>query len=191
MIAKTNIVSKTRNLEATKEAILLAAQDAFASAPFEKVRLREIAKKAGIDVALVNRYYGSKTELFKVVLDRAHESSKLFVGVDRTNLVDALTPYEDKTEGPQKLKLLMIGAYSLSNPEVRLVIQKSSMKYFVKPLTRIIGGAGAKQKALLITSIVMGFIFSNRLIFSEPFTKISQKSAQALRSVIQFVLDMP
>ncbi len=189
MAADNSCVSKTRNLEATKEAIFQAAQEAFASAPFENVRLREVAKKAGIDVALVNRYFGSKKDLFKMVMDRTHEESHLFAGVDRSNLVDALIPNLEVEKEPQHLQLLLIGACSISSPEVRLVIQESSMKYFISPLVEIIGGEDAQRKALLISSLLIGFTLANKFIFSEQITAMPQRSDQTLRSMIQCVLD--
>lgn len=181
---------KTRNLETTKEAILLSSQEAFASAPFESVRLRDIAKRANIDVALVNRYYDSKKDLFQKVLDHTYENAKLFEGVDRRNLAEALAVSPDVKKQPtHKQRLLMIGAYSVTNPDVRQIIQESSIRYFVKPLIKIIGGAHAERKALLITSLLFGYALSSRLLFSEQFSKNPSTSAKVLRSMIQFVLD--
>lgn len=181
---------KTRNLEATKEAILLSAQEAFSTAAYENVRLKDIAQKANIDVALVNRYYGSKRDLFQTVFDYTHKNANLFHGIDRKNLAEKLvvSPREEK-EISQKRYLLMIGTYSITNPDVRQIIQESSMKYFVKPLIKIIGGAHAQQKALLITSILFGYALSSRLLFSEPFRKTPSASTKTLRLMIQFILD--
>jgi len=183
---------KTRNLEATKTVILLSAQEAFSAASFEKVRLKDIAQKANIDVALVNRYYGSKKDLFQRVLDYTHENADLFEGVSRENLAEklVLSPHETEPVSPKR-RLLMIGTYSVTNPEVQQIIQESSMRYFVKPLIKIIGGSQAQQKALLITSILFGYALSSRLIFSEPFRKNSSATTKTLRSLIQFVLDAP
>ncbi len=48
----------------TRAAILSAAQQLFAKSGFDRTTVREIAQLAGIDAALVIRYFGSKEALF-------------------------------------------------------------------------------------------------------------------------------
>jgi AcrR family transcriptional regulator len=67
--------SSKRSLE-TRERILDAAERLFARNTFEGASIREIAKAAGVPVALVNFHGGSKEELyFTVVARRADELS--------------------------------------------------------------------------------------------------------------------
>jgi AcrR family transcriptional regulator len=49
---------------ATREAILAAARDAFAARGYEKATIRGIAREAGVDPALVHHFYGSKEDVF-------------------------------------------------------------------------------------------------------------------------------
>lgn len=53
-----------RRSDATKAAILDAARDRFGTLGFERATIRAIADKAGIDPAMVMRYYGNKQQLF-------------------------------------------------------------------------------------------------------------------------------
>lgn len=53
-----------RRSDATKAAILDAARDRFGTLGFERATIRAIAEKAGIDPAMVMRYYGNKQKLF-------------------------------------------------------------------------------------------------------------------------------
>lgn len=53
-----------RRSDATRAAILEAAQEHFASVGYEKATIRAIAGTAGIDPSLVMRYYGNKGKLF-------------------------------------------------------------------------------------------------------------------------------
>jgi AcrR family transcriptional regulator len=52
----------------TRGAILAAARDAFATHGYEKATIRGIARKAGVDPALVHHFYGPKTEVFKAAV---------------------------------------------------------------------------------------------------------------------------
>ena len=53
-----------RRSDATKAAILVAAREQFASSGYQGATIRAIASMAGIDPALVMRYFGNKESLF-------------------------------------------------------------------------------------------------------------------------------
>ncbi|MFF3937906.1 TetR/AcrR family transcriptional regulator [Streptomyces phaeofaciens] len=53
-----------RRSEATRDAILTAARERFASDGYERATIRAVAKDAGIDPSMVMRYYGNKEGLF-------------------------------------------------------------------------------------------------------------------------------
>ena len=53
-----------RRSEGTKARILAAARKHFAASGYERATIRAIARKAGIDPALVMRYFGTKEKLF-------------------------------------------------------------------------------------------------------------------------------
>ena len=55
---------KARNAAASREALLVAAQALFGQRGFEATTLREIGERAGVDPALVARYFGSKADLY-------------------------------------------------------------------------------------------------------------------------------
>ena len=56
--------------EATREAILAAAEVEFSEKGFALASVREICRRAGANVALANRYYGSKESLYRLVAKR-------------------------------------------------------------------------------------------------------------------------
>ncbi len=53
----------------TREAILAAAREAFASTGYEAASLRGVARAAGVDPALVIHYFGSKQGLFVAAME--------------------------------------------------------------------------------------------------------------------------
>lgn len=57
----------------TSAAILDAAEDLFSKHGFYGVTIREVAREAGVDTALVHYYFGSKRELFDAVFLRRAE----------------------------------------------------------------------------------------------------------------------
>ncbi len=63
---------RSRDAERTQEALLDAAVQEFAKAGFEGARTDEIAKRAGVNVALLFRYFKNKEGLYLAVIMRGH-----------------------------------------------------------------------------------------------------------------------
>ncbi|QFZ17242.1 TetR/AcrR family transcriptional regulator [Saccharothrix syringae] len=61
-------MSRPRSAAATKAALLEAAAKLFAERGFDRTTVRDIASLAGVNQALLFRYYGSKDALFAAVL---------------------------------------------------------------------------------------------------------------------------
>ncbi len=58
-----------RRSDATKAAILAAAREHFAASGYDAATIRAIAAAAGIDPAMVMRYFGNKEKLFAVAAE--------------------------------------------------------------------------------------------------------------------------
>lgn len=71
----------------TREAIISAAEEEFAEKGFELASAREICRRAGVNSALLSRYFGSKESLYRIV------AKKLFgdLGAPLANLSDKVT----------------------------------------------------------------------------------------------------
>jgi AcrR family transcriptional regulator len=87
-IKKKDTVRKTRvdGIE-TREAIISAAEEEFAEKGFELASAREICRRAGVNSALLSRYFGSKESLYRIV------AKKLFgdLGAPLVDLSDNVT----------------------------------------------------------------------------------------------------
>ena len=68
MVKRGTPPARRRNAAATRAAILGSARQAFARAGYDGVGVREIAEGAGVTAMLVNRYFGSKEQLFAEVI---------------------------------------------------------------------------------------------------------------------------
>lgn len=60
----TEAPQRIRNARATREALLAAAQELFGRKGYERTTTREIGEAAGVDPALIARYFGSKADLY-------------------------------------------------------------------------------------------------------------------------------
>lgn len=77
--------SKATAAGETRDAILNAAEDLFSKHGFYGVTIREVAREAGVDTALVHYYFGAKKELFDSVFNRRAEvwNSERVAAIDR------------------------------------------------------------------------------------------------------------
>ena len=80
---------RRRDAAATRSAILEAATRRFAFEGYQNAGVREIAADAGVDAAMVNRYFGSKEGLFAEVVECAFEIRYLTDG-DRATLAEQI-----------------------------------------------------------------------------------------------------
>ena len=64
---------RRRDAAATRQAILDAAFAAFTRFGYDGVGVRDIAQSAGVTAMLINRYFGSKEQLFAEAVDVAFE----------------------------------------------------------------------------------------------------------------------
>ncbi|GGM95841.1 TetR/AcrR family transcriptional regulator [Streptomyces fuscichromogenes] len=59
---------RRRDAAATRRALLLAARTRFTRLGYDRTTLRDVAADAGVNLALIKRYFGSKEGLFKAAL---------------------------------------------------------------------------------------------------------------------------
>src|SRR5436190_21230125 len=66
----TEQAARKRDAAATQQALLDAAAKLFAERGFDRTTVRDIAGQAGVNQALLFRYFGSKEALFEAVIAR-------------------------------------------------------------------------------------------------------------------------
>src|SRR3712207_3854444 len=116
-----------KSAAATREKLLASARRRFMEESYETVSLREIAGDAGVDVALVGRYFGSKEELFREVF-RSSRGDWLDPGVRPEALASwlaALATQEQPVEDIENLERLLIILRSASSPVAAEIVREA------------------------------------------------------------------
>ena len=150
----------------TREAILMAARSRFLSESYDAVGMRDVAREAGVDVALVSRYFGSKEELFRQVL-RGGDGSKMVLPQDAAALPAFFYSIIAQGEEPgctHSRDKLMIMLRSANSPAAADVIRNSFRQDVLEPLAAAIGGPGASAKAALAMSVLIGSNFLRNVL---------------------------
>jgi AcrR family transcriptional regulator len=180
-----------RDASGTRMRILEAAQLRFCEQSYEQVGVREIAADAGIDAALINRYFGTKQDLFAEI-SKGVFSAENFIGAEPDQLGDVLARRLMGGTGKAKagvnpFELLLRSAAS---PTASPIIANRLHEDFVLRLAALIGGKHASTRAALIASYLIGFL-TVRVALQSPaiLPPDADKVVALLGSAIQAAID--
>ncbi|WP_433329541.1 TetR family transcriptional regulator [Spirillospora sp. CA-294931] len=145
-----------RDREATRRRILGAARDLFGEHGYDGVTVRMIALESGANMALVNRYFGSKAGLFGEVLAGEWTIEKVITegsGPLPRRLAEHFVRQLHRG-GPSPTTRML--DRSVGNAEVREIVGRHLEKALVGPLAAQLGGADARARATLVTTLILG-----------------------------------
>lgn len=179
---------RKRNAAATQTAILEAARNLFSQQGYERVGVRDIAGAAGIDPALIIRYFGSKEKLFSKAIGQNFDMNLLLAG-ERAKFGERLARYilnKDMTENSAEPLLALLRSQSGEDTALREAINQQ----FIQPLAQWLEGEQALLRAELITACLIGFIVSRDINPDGPLAqgKLDQLTGY-IAPVLQFYVD--
>ena len=158
-------VARKRDAASTRAAILAAARQAFAGSGYDRVGVRDIAGKAGVTAALVNRYFGSKKLLFSEAVLEAKGIGELLTGDRRTAGARLAAMMLDKDpHGKGGGDPLLAILRSAPDPEAAGVVREWLQKVMVGPIAKWLGGPDAETRASVMVSTLLGFIILRQAI---------------------------
>lgn len=140
----------------TKEKLLISARKLFWTRGYSNVSVRDLTKDAGVDVALVSRYYDGKLGLFKASIEGAFDWPELYgaKGDQFKKLVVAkLADSLEQTEENSALKMLILNSM---DPEVGDLVCRAAKDGLIKPMQQCLGGAKARERVALFLAMMIG-----------------------------------
>lgn len=115
----------------------MAAQHAFSERGYRDTGIRDITARAGVTVALVNRYFGTKERLFEEALSAMLDSSAL-TQLARENFGEGVVDLLLNAIGPRPMALPMIMLAS-GDPAARAISHRLLEDLVYVPLARWFG----------------------------------------------------
>jgi AcrR family transcriptional regulator len=168
--------SPSRRSDATRAAILVAARERFAAQGYERATIRGIAAAAGVDPALVMRYYGSKEKLFAAAAQFDLRMPDLSA-VPRDRIGSALAEhFLGRWEEDDTLMALLRAGVTNKTAAGRL---RGVFGAQVAPLIAALSGdpATAATRAGLVSSQVLGFALCRFVLRLPPIVAMSRAEA--------------
>jgi AcrR family transcriptional regulator len=154
---------RRRDAAATSAALLVAARELFDAHGFRGTTVRMIGERAGVDQALIARYFGGKSELYQAVL--ADAGAQPEVAADDAPPPERRTPREVVDLLLERVDEHGVGPVlrALTAPDVdaaaRAQLTERLTERVIGPLTRSLVEAGATEpelRAELIVAMLIG-----------------------------------
>jgi len=159
---------RKRDAEATRAAILSAAQLHFAQSGYDRAPLRDIAADAGADVALIKRYFGGKEGLFEAALKASFGADRL-AGWNRASFGHdiAVMMAGDAHQHPERTERFQFLLRAATSPTTAPMLSAAVQERFMEPIRDWLGGEDVEARARLLAATFIGFLVE-RLIRNQP-----------------------
>jgi AcrR family transcriptional regulator len=169
---------RRRDAAATRARLLEAARELFLRQGFRATGLRQVAARAGVDVTLVRRYFGSKQQLFAEATDITGDLEAILGAPDsevaRGLLVRVLGARRD-VDAPV-LALLR----SSGDPAVVARLKEQFEDAITQPLAARISADHPRLRADMVTALLIGIGILRALLDKEPMATAGDREIEAV-----------
>lgn len=175
---------RVRNAEHTRADLLRAAKRRFTVLGYDRTTTRDIAGDVGVNVSLINRYFGSKDGLFTAVLQESADSLEDARGPQPGSLVDSMIAGLDAgawpefgDEHPLLLLLRDVGADERLGRLRRRALDRA-IQHVAEQVDpeRVPDEGQARLRAALVVSLVAGVATLRAALPDDPFASTDPES---------------
>jgi AcrR family transcriptional regulator len=167
------IVDMRRSSAETKAVILAAARERFGKAGFQAATIRAIAADAGVDPAMVMRYYGNKEKLFAAAANFDLQFPD-FAETDRGRLGRALVRhFLERWEGDDALVILLRS--SATNAEAAQRMREIFGTQLQPLIASFVPASEAGARAGLIATQILGFALCRFVLRLSPLVEMTRE----------------
>jgi AcrR family transcriptional regulator len=152
---KKNRRKRPWGAEATRAALVAAARSKFATERYEDIGLREIARDANVDLALIGRYFGSKKGLFVQVI-RELTSPAMLISGPRETFGRRMAQAAMKGEPGPTLQAIFVIMRAAASPAAQPIMEDICYASFTRPFAKWIGGKNSELRAQFIALTLFG-----------------------------------
>lgn len=155
--------TRHRDREGTRRRILDAARRLFAEFGYDEVTMRLIAAEADANIALINRYFGTKRELFAEVLAMRGRFPGV-LEVSEEEMPRRLAEYvAERLRSEQGSPVMAALVRSSSCSEIHEIIRDRVRSAILEPLAARLPGPEASFRATVATALITGAATLSRL----------------------------
>ena len=157
----------------TRGAILGAARRAFAEQGYQRATIRDVARLAGVDPALVHHYFGTKQDLFVAAVRLPVNPVEQLAAVlaadpDQVGqrLVETFLSIWDHAAGQSPLLALIRSA--VADEQAAALLREFITEEVLGPIADRVGSPDAQLRATLAGSQLIGLAMARYIVRVEP-----------------------
>jgi AcrR family transcriptional regulator len=170
---------RRRDAAATRAALLVAARMLMTERGVEGTSTRDVAAAAGVNQALVYRYFGSKEKLFAEAVSGSEAADDMIMNTPLAELPRVLLDrILDAAEAHESGDVATLVA-AANDEHVRRVIRSRIDEAFGDQLANRIGGPDAALRAELFGALLVGIGFLRHKIGTKAMTTADRETLAA------------
>jgi AcrR family transcriptional regulator len=190
-MAETVARTKMRDSVRTKGRILAAAQHVFSSLDYSRARLSDVAALAGVNQALVVRYFGPKERLFEAALEGilADIEPKARLTIRSPTFGRDIATYlmDGEPGRPEPLPMMI---HATSDPTAKAIALRLMKSHIVHPLAEWLGPPDGETRVTEVLAICAGFFTYSRLLPLRAFSEEANADVRTwLAETLQSIWD--
>lgn len=185
---------RRRDAAATREAILESAIRNFARAGYDGVGVREIAGDAGVTAMLVNRYFGSKEQLFIEAVEVSFAPAVFVTESTQSLTHDAAEILVSRSApGADELAPFLIMLRSASNPRATEIVRDAIERHVGRRLSSQLPEPGARLRSDVVLSVISGVLLMRRVVGTRAMNRKNapDQLATLLEAALAAVIETP
>jgi AcrR family transcriptional regulator len=162
----------------TRSQILAVARARFLAEGYQAVTMRAVAAEAGVDVALISYFFGSKKGLFGAALALSANPPEILLGALPGNpatlperVLRALAQAWDDPEDGGPLRVLVSTA--IGDPEVGRLLKEVIEREIIEQIAERLGGADARYRAAAFTTQLAGIVLARYILELDPIATMT------------------
>src|SRR6476646_6935833 len=170
---------RPRNAAATRGAILQSAVRNFARAGYDGVGVREIASDAGVTAMMVNRYFGSKEQLFAEAVEVSFTPPAVIANESESIAHDTA--------------VTLIKRRSVSNPRAVEIVRDGIERHVGRRLARQLPESGRQIRNEVMLSVIAGILLMRRVIATRALNEADRRDqlVNVLKAVFAAIVETP
>ncbi|MGW1837387.1 TetR family transcriptional regulator [Streptomyces sp. BBFR2] len=176
--------ARRRDSARSREALLRAAGELFSERGFDRTTTRDIGRRAGVDPALIARYFGGKTQLYLATVEAERSEAQ----VSDLLAPDRLRQILERADLRGLVPILQVGVQPLSDPAADEAARAALHARLVEPLHRRFtqeGRARPRLRAEIVVAAVIGIMLGRR---SGAFEELGAAALDDLSPLLQETL---
>jgi AcrR family transcriptional regulator len=171
---------RSRDAAASRDALLRAAQTLFGQQGFESTTTREIGEQAGVDAALIARYFGSKADLYVAAVVAEDAEALPIEYEDLGHMADVMVTLAD-LRGPGPILQAIVRSDTSAN--ILDAALDRLARRLVGPLVANMRAQGVDRpqlRAEVAVSALLGFILGRSLGWFDEIRSVPRDEVVAL-----------